>query len=244
MDPADGAAKQKPSIWERIEQRASGLNHERIAEAAVRIADEDGLEGLSMRRLGDALGAATMALYRHVGSKEDVLGLMLNLVYGEIDLPSGEAGWREVMSRLAWELRTLHLRHPWAGQVQSITASGFAPNVLLVNECALSALDGLGMDAESMMTAFATVMAFVEGMAAEQISMRNYLRRHGFKSEEDFLQAYQDSFAPYVRWIYSRADRYPTVIRLMASGYTEDYERSFGTGLDCVLDGLAVRFKL
>lgn len=226
------------------EVMTDGLTHERIAAAAVHIADTDGLEGVSMRRLADALGVATMALYRHVGGKDDVLGLMLNLAYGEIDLPNGRGTWRDVLNRLAWELRALHLRHPWAGQVQSITASGFAPNVVLVNECALAALDGLGMDAGSLMTAFATLMAFVEGMTADQAAMRSYLRRRGFESEADFMQAYPDSFAPYVRWIYSQADRYPTVIRLMSSGYSEDYERTFEAGLDCVLDGLAVRFKL
>lgn len=236
--------KKRQTIWERLESQQSGLNHDRIAQAAMQIADADGLEMFSMRRLGEELGVATMALYRYVSSKEDVLGLMLNRAFGEINVPKELQGWRPVLRALAGELRGLHLRHPWAGQVQAITASGFAPNVLAVSETGLAALDGLGLPPESMMTALATMTAYVEGMVAEQVSMRLFLRRQGFDSEEDFRQAYPDTFAPYVQWIMSQTDQYPTLIRLMGSGYSEDYERNFGDGLECVLDGLAYRFKI
>jgi AcrR family transcriptional regulator len=242
--PAGGANRKSVSIWERLEAQPSGLTHDRIAEAAVRIADAHGLEAVSMRRLGEELGAATMAFYRYVKGKDDVLGLMLNLAYAEVEVAADLTGWRAILSALAWELRDMHLRHPWAGQVQALTATGFAPNVLAVNEIGLKALDGLDLDPESLMTAFATVMAFVEGMVAEQVSMRLYLRRRGFDSEEDFNRAYPESFAPYVQWILARADRYPTVVKLMTNGYTEDYGRSFDAGLNCVLDGLAVRFRI
>ncbi|MFC5183711.1 TetR/AcrR family transcriptional regulator [Actinomadura harenae] len=236
--------RRRHSLWERLESQQSGLSHDRIGRAAARIADADGLEAVSMRRIGEELGAATMALYRYVDSKDDVLGLMLNLAYGEIEVPPELEGWRAILRALARELRGMHLRHAWAGQVQAITASGFAPNVLAVNEIGLAALDGLGLPPEAMMTALATLTAYVEGMVAEQVSMRLYLRRQGFESEDDFHQAYPDAFAPYVQWIFGQADRYPTVIRLMTSGYTEDYERSFADGLESVLDGLASRYGI
>lgn len=243
------------SIWERIERPerpthgpAPTLTYEQITSTAITIADATGLEAVSMRRLAEQLGVSGMALYRYVTVKDDLLGLMLNAVYAEVDVTEidrrGRSGWRDAARSLADQLRAMHLRHPWASQIQGITAAGFSPNALAVNEAAFAALDGLGLDVGTMVAAFATIMAFVEGMVAEQVAMRLYLNRRGFKSEEDLAAAFPDAFAPYIRWIFGRADRYPNVLRLMTSGYREDYDQNFHFGLDCVLDGIAARLGI
>ena len=77
------------------------LSRERVLGAAVLLADEDGLESLSMRKLGQRLGVEAMSLYNHVANKDDLLDGMVDLVVSEIDLPSGAVDWKEAMRRRA-----------------------------------------------------------------------------------------------------------------------------------------------
>src|SRR5690349_21612984 len=104
------------SLWERLEQSDTAarpaLSTHRIAAAAVGIADADGLDAITMRRLAAELGVAPMAAYRHVSGKEDVLELMVDRVYGEVDIPDG-AGWRDTVRAFATGIRALVSRHPW-----------------------------------------------------------------------------------------------------------------------------------
>ena len=95
------------------------LSRDRVLRAAVTIADTDGLESVTMRRIGDALGAEAMSLYYHVANKEDLLNGLVELVATEIndvvdriDLPS--AGWKQSMRRRILSAREIMLRHPWA----------------------------------------------------------------------------------------------------------------------------------
>src|SRR5665647_1690818 len=90
------------------------LSRERVLGAAVLLADEDGIESLTMRELGLRLGVEAMSLYNHVANKDDILDGMMDLVVAEIDLPSDEVGWREAMRRRAISARDLFSHHPWA----------------------------------------------------------------------------------------------------------------------------------
>ena len=89
------------------------LSRDRIVRAAVDLADAEGLEGLSMRRLAEELDAAPMALYRHVTNKDDLIDDMIDVVFSELDVPTG-SGWRTAMRERARGMRQALLRHPWA----------------------------------------------------------------------------------------------------------------------------------
>ena len=90
------------------------LSRERVLEAAVSLADANGIEALSMRRLGEQLGVEAMSLYKHVANKDDLLDAMVDSVFAEIDLASGEPDWRAAVRRRAVSVRAVLARHPWA----------------------------------------------------------------------------------------------------------------------------------
>ena len=93
--------------------RKAGLSRESILHAAVRLADEDGVDGLSMRKLAEGFGATAMALYSHVANKDDLLNGMVDDVFGEVETPR-DVGWRAAMRQWANSMRAALRRHPWA----------------------------------------------------------------------------------------------------------------------------------
>jgi AcrR family transcriptional regulator len=93
------------------------LTKERILRAAVALADEGGVESLSMRRLAQELGVVPMALYKHVASKDEMLDGMVDVVVGEIDPPLASADWQTAMRERILSARRALLRHPWASRV-------------------------------------------------------------------------------------------------------------------------------
>ena len=97
--------------------RRAPLNRERVLRAAVALADETGIESLSMRKLAKELGVVPMALYKHVASKEELLDGMVDAVIGEIDPPVPGAGWRTAVRQRVLSARQVLLRHPWASRV-------------------------------------------------------------------------------------------------------------------------------
>lgn len=96
--------------------RRAPLNRDRLLRAAVALADETGIESLSMRRLAKELGVVPMALYKHVAGKEELLDGMVDAVIGEIDPPVGDTGWKTAVRRRVLSARQALLRHPWAGR--------------------------------------------------------------------------------------------------------------------------------
>ena len=103
---------------ERTEQpRRERLNRERVFRAAVALADEVGIEGLSMRRLADELGVVPMALYKHVDNKDELLAGMVDVVIGEIDPPASGADWKIVVRGRILSARRSLQRHQWASSV-------------------------------------------------------------------------------------------------------------------------------
>ena len=97
--------------------RRAPLNRDRVLRAAVALADETGIESLSMRKLAKDLGVVPMALYKHVASKEELLDGMVDAVIGEIDQPVGDTGWKTAVRRRVLSARRALLRHPWASRV-------------------------------------------------------------------------------------------------------------------------------
>ena len=92
----------------------AGLSKERVVVEAIRLADREGVEALSMRRLAGALGAGAMSLYHYVASKEELLDAMIDVVFEEIELPPEETDWQSAMRRRAVSARQVLARHAWA----------------------------------------------------------------------------------------------------------------------------------
>ena len=102
------------------------LSKERVLRAAVNLADAEGLERLSMRRLAKELGVEAMSLYNHVSNKDEILAGMLEVVVGEIELPADEEDWKVAMRRSAISTRDVLRRHSWASTVWMSSQSGGA----------------------------------------------------------------------------------------------------------------------
>ncbi len=235
-------ADTKPTLWERIEGSSRGprpaLTHQQIAYAAVEIADAEGLGAVSMRRLAERLGVATMGLYRYVTGKDELYELMLDAVAAEVTLPDG--GWREVADSYARQFRALSLRHPWSIQAHARVPASLSPNNLAITERALTSVEGLGIDVDTMMAVFGTVNSFARGAVSAEIAQREVLQRNGWTSDDDARMA----FLPWVRWMLE-SGRYPVLSRYIVEGSNEDdAEWHFAFGLTCVLDGIAARLGI
>ena len=103
------------------------MTRERILKAAISLADRDGIESLSMRKLGQKLGVEAMSLYNHVRNKVDMLDGMVDMVFGEIELPAEGVHWRTAMRTRAVSARQALIRHPWAiGLMESRATPGTA----------------------------------------------------------------------------------------------------------------------
>ncbi|MGQ4362160.1 TetR/AcrR family transcriptional regulator [Streptomyces sp. SAS_272] len=226
------------SLWERLERPAPAprttLTARRIAEAAVRIAGAEGLDALTMRRLAAELGVAPMAAYRYVSGKDELLELMVDFVYGELDLPAEAMDWREAMRTLALRIRDVLLRHSW---VTRATWCAPTPNQLAVPERALDALSGLGLDADTAMAVYSTVTAYVHGAVDAEIGLTQMLRVRGWSSREEA----RSGLASQMTWLVNTG-RYPRYEQYIGDATRKDDPQwQFETGLDCVLDGIAAR---
>ncbi|MCX4829541.1 TetR/AcrR family transcriptional regulator [Streptomyces sp. NBC_01016] len=233
----------EPSLWERLERpaptRRASLTLDRIAAAAVELADEEGGDAVTMRRLATRLGVAPMAAYRHVSGKEDLWALMFDRVSGELTVPDDVTDWREVLRSFALQTRELMLRHPWLGQTP-LPVVQLTPARMAVAERQLRALDGRDLDADSMMAAFRSVSAFVHGATQVEIALGQYKREHGWESGVETRQA----LAPQMNHLMG-SGRYPTYREYaMSATRKDDPAWEFEFGLDCVLDGIARRLGI
>ena len=121
------------------------LSRERVLRAAIVHADAGGLEALSMRKLADELGVAPMALYRHVANKDDLIDGMVDIVFGEIDLPATGGDWRTAMRQRAISVHDALSRHRWAiGLMESRANPG--PANLRHHDAVIGSLRAAGFD--------------------------------------------------------------------------------------------------
>jgi AcrR family transcriptional regulator len=159
-------------IWARPEPgvRKPRFSRERIAAAALAIADAEGFEAVSIRRVAAELGAGTMSLYRYISAKSDLVALMDDAIMGESLIPDGTlpADWREAVATIARATRTALLRHPWAVQaLQGRGAAGqdgsFGPNGLRHFEQALAAVATAPLDTAARLDLLAVVDDYVFG---------------------------------------------------------------------------------
>ncbi|MGC4976029.1 TetR/AcrR family transcriptional regulator [Streptomyces sp. DT199] len=232
-----------PSLWERMERPAplprASLTLERIAAAAVEIADEEGGAAVTMRRLATKLGVAPMAAYRHVSGKDDLWALMIDRVSRELVVPDDVTDWREVLRSYALQTRDLMLAHPWMA-VMPTPVIMLTPSRMAVAERGLSALAAHGLDADSVMAVLRAVTSFVHGSAQTEIALRDYQERHGWTSGDQTREA----LAPQMRYLMSTG-RYPAFEQYaLGASRKDDRAWEFAFGLDCVLDGIGQRLGI
>jgi AcrR family transcriptional regulator len=211
---------------QRTEGRAR-LNRERVLQSAIGLADEDGLEKLSMRRLGEGLGVEAMSLYNHVSNKEDLLNGMIDTLYGEIELPSHDDDWKTALRKRSFSVRDILLRHPWAnGLMDSATSPG--PGTLRHHDRVLGTFRNGGFSLAMTAHAFSALDSYVYGYAKQEKAL-------------PFDDGEQAAAMANVMLAQLPASEYPYLYELMAKhvlqpGY--NYADEFSFGLDLVLDAL------
>ncbi|GAA4203754.1 TetR/AcrR family transcriptional regulator C-terminal domain-containing protein [Streptosporangium oxazolinicum] len=229
------------SLWERLERADKSarptLSAHRIARAAVDIADADGLDAITMRRLATELGVGPMAAYRHVSGRDDVVELMVDLVYGEVDVPR-DAGWRETMRALALGVHALVLKHAWLTQLSTAQAAyELTPNRMALAERTLAALRETDLDVDTAITVFRTVTAYVHGATAAEVGLRRLASDRGWATGDET----RTGLSAQMGWLLNTG-RYPEFERYTREATRKDDLRwQFETGLEHVLDGIAVR---
>jgi AcrR family transcriptional regulator len=212
-----------------------GLSVEKVVEAAVGIADEEGLEALSMRRVADRLGVGVMSLYTYVPGKAELTELMLDAALGEAEIPDGAGGgWRAGLELYARESWRLSHRHPWMLQLLSSGRGLLGPNQTAMLDSALHAVSGLGLTDREMVSLFFVVVGYVRGAAQTAVEGTHTEQATGV-TDEQWWSSYGRLVAEYT----ADAERYPTLASLSSSAWTFDRpEADFEFGLQRVLDGI------
>ncbi|WP_406284668.1 TetR/AcrR family transcriptional regulator [Embleya sp. NBC_00896] len=210
-----------------------GLTLDRIVTAAIAIADAEGLDALSMRRVATELGAGTMSLYRHVPGKGELLDLMIDRVNGpgDAEFPPG-LGWRGALEHVARGMWRLYTTHPWLlGVDQARPVLG--PNSLEALEITLDAIHDAPLSDREKMTVLSIIDGgYVGGLARIHLNAVHAAQRSGI-SDEEFWSAQ----APVLNAAMA-SGRYPRLAALAEDAYTTDGEAVFEFGLQRLLDGL------
>jgi AcrR family transcriptional regulator len=203
------------------------LSRERVLQTAVRLADQGGFESLSMRRLGQQLGVEAMALYYHFASKHEVLNGMVDLVFGEIELPSSATDWKTAMRLRAISTREALARHPWAiGLMESRINPG--PANLRHHDAVIGTLRAAGFDIAMAAHAYSLLDSYIYGFALTKLNLP-------LDTAEEIAAVAQGMLEPF------GDNEYPSLVEFItdhASKPGYDLEDEFEYGLDLLLDGL------
>ncbi|MEV6416826.1 TetR/AcrR family transcriptional regulator C-terminal domain-containing protein [Kribbella sp. NPDC051718] len=229
------------SVWTRQRpqpaRRAPGVDQ--YVAAALAVADAEGLDAVSMRRVAGDLGSGTATLYRYITNRDELIDLMIDAVQGEdplVEATDIAGDWRAGLAAVAHNLRATLLRHPWlAGELTGRPSLG--PNSLRRSEAALRAAVALTPDITRASQALSAVRAYVLGSVAGQQAAVLAEQRSGLTKEQ-----WQHSHGPYITQILA-AGEHPMLARRIHEAEEPDPDDDFAFGLDCILDGLASRLR-
>lgn len=206
---------------------SAGLSKQRVVDEAFRIADREGVDGLSMRRLASELDAGAMSLYHYVANKEELLDAMIDLVFEEIRLPSADTDWQSAMRRLAVSTREVLARHRWAiGLLESRTSPG--PANLRHREAVTACLRRAGFSVVMATHANWLLDSYVYGFALQSANLP-------FDTAEEFAGMAEDVYLPQLP-----PDEFPYLNESAATLAASDYDPAdeFTFGLDLILTAL------
>lgn len=203
------------------------LSRERVLAAALRLADDEGVDAVSMRRLGQLLDVEAMSLYKHVSGKEDILDGIADLVMAEVEVPRPDLPWREAVRRAAISSHAALLRHRWAAPVlESRTSPG--PTRLTYLEAVVGRLRAAGFSVADVARAFMAIDAQVYGFTVMELNFPFEMR---------------DSPEAEVMAVEVFGQMFPNLVAMaqLALGQGPGVPIEFEFGLDLVLDGLERR---
>jgi AcrR family transcriptional regulator len=211
----------------RAAKRRAALTRERILRAAISLADRDGIESLSMRKLGRKLGVEAMSLYNHCQNKVDMLDGMVDIVFGEIDLPANGVDWQIAMRQRAISARQALLRHPWAiGLMESRSTPGAA--TLRHHDSVLGSLRRAGFSIEMAGHAYSVLDGYIYGFTLTELTLPFRDSKGSAKVAGNILRGVRPDEIPYLAEM--------AVEYTMKPGY--NYGDEFEFGLDLILDGI------
>lgn len=210
--------------------RPARLTREAVLHAAVELADEAGLDAVTMRTVAGRLDAEAMSLYRHVANKDDLLDGMIDLVYAEISLPEADAGWQEAMRRRAISARDVLSRHPWAiGVMESRTHPG--PDNLRHHDVTVGVLLDAGFDSATAVRIYNILDSYIYGFVLQEKTLP-------VSTPEEMAVAGTELIGAIP------ADEFPHLARvgrdLLAAGF--DYGAEFEAGLDLIIGALGTTY--
>ncbi|MGW8724716.1 TetR/AcrR family transcriptional regulator [Streptomyces sp. NPDC055808] len=231
-----------PSVWTRPRTRREqpALSREQIVSEAVRLLDAEGIDALSMRKLGTRLGAGATSLYRHVANKDELIELVVDEVYGEIAEPATAraARWRDVTTQRANGVRAMILKHPWIASVLGeVGVAHLGPNLMRLSDRMIATFEAAGFPLNESDHAVRTVFAYVTGMATTEAAWLTMLARSGQSEQE------------WVARLWPAAEQAAKAYPRLRKGYADQRgkdprttrDENFAYGLDRILDGLEVR---
>ncbi|MCM3298629.1 TetR/AcrR family transcriptional regulator [Streptomyces pseudogriseolus] len=209
-----------------------GLTLDRIVEAAIEVADRDGLGALSMRRIATELGTGTMSLYRYVPGKAELLDLMLDRVQRPSENPAdlGDGTWRSALEALARATLALYRRHPWLLEVnQSRPVLG--PSALDGMEKVFSRIKPMGLSDPELLSVIVMIDGYVVGAARTQLYQEQAEHSSGL-TDAEFWEAQRPALEKAMT-----SGRYPVMAGLSADTFDSGFDH-FEFGLQRILDGL------
>ena len=216
------------AVANRRPGRPARLSREAVLQAAVRIADDGGLDALTMQRVAESVEAEAMSLYRHVRNKDDLLDGIVDLVYAEMELPKAGSDWRSAMRDRAISVREVLRRHPWAISLMESRSSP-GPANLRHHDAVSGALLGAGFSSVETTHAYNLLDSYIYGFVLQETTLP-------FATQEEM-----ETMA--ASMIAGEADAYPhlstVASELVAAGFA--YADEFEFGLDLILDGIERR---
>jgi AcrR family transcriptional regulator len=213
----------------RVNRRAT-LTRERVLREAIRLADRDGMESLSMRTLGQALGVEAMSLYNHVHNKVDMLDGMVDIVFSEIDLPPRGEDWRSAMRTRALSVRQVLLRHPWAIPLMESRATP-GPASLRHHDAVLGSLRTAGFSVDMTAHAYSILDGYIYGFTLTELALP-FSPSDGASGVAEIAGNIMEGFRP---------GEYPYLAEMAIDRATQPdykYGDEFEYGLDLILDGI------
>ena len=204
-------------------ERRAPLSRDRVLSAAVALADQSGIESLTMRRLGQELGVEAMSLYNHVANKDDILDGIVDLVLSDIDVPPTGTHWKTAMRQRAISAHEVLLAHPWAAML-IISRFNIGPGMTRYLDATLGRLREGGFSIEGALDAWHTLDSHLYGFTLQQLNLPFGVEETQQVSADVLGQLPAHEF-PYVVEV---------ITEIMRTGRDEDFE----LGLDLILDGL------
>lgn len=222
-------------MWDPPEPPAGrpkgGLSLGTIVLAAIRLADDNGIEAVSMRKVAAAMGSGTMSLYNYVAGKDELVELMIDQVHSEMPAPDSELDWREqvrILVRGEWEL--LH-RHPWILQT-NLTRLALGPNLMDHTERMYTALESVGLKGVYLARSADLIWSFLLGAARSSTVEAQTVASTG-ESVEDYYSARMEFWERYFD-----PQRFPAHTRIWTDGGFDDELDELDFGIERLLDAI------